>query len=104
MHALITGAGSGIGRETARAFVASRADVVATDIDADGLAKLHADAKSCGGKLRTVAGDLTDPSFVSHLLDTSGELDLLVNCAGWVKHAPFLASDPADWEKVYAVN
>ena len=103
-RALITGAGSGIGQETARCFVSRNATVVATDIDRTGLAALDKATQSSNGRLETRAGDLTDPAFVSSLLETAGHADLLVNCAGWVKHKPFLESDPADWEKVYAVN
>lgn len=104
IRALITGAGSGIGQETARCFVSRNATVIATDIDREGLTKLKAATQYLNGDLEVSVGDLTDPVFVSRLLETAGEVDLLVNCAGWVKHKPFFDSDPADWEKVYAIN
>jgi NADP-dependent 3-hydroxy acid dehydrogenase YdfG len=102
--ALVTGAASGIGLETARAFAARGADVIATDIDCGSLEKLSMEANSSTWRLRILGGDLTDAGFIGRLIGFAGNVDVLVNCAGWVKHAPFLESEPADWEKVYAVN
>jgi NADP-dependent 3-hydroxy acid dehydrogenase YdfG len=101
---VVTGAASGIGHETARAFAARAAEVVATDLDGRLLAELTAEASASAWRLRTVQGDLTAPGFVADLAGSVGRTDILVNCAGWVRHAPFLDSDPADWEKVYAIN
>jgi NADP-dependent 3-hydroxy acid dehydrogenase YdfG len=101
---LVTGASAGIGRETARQFSSRGADVLATGLEDAPLAELAAQASDAGLKLRIIAGDVTDIAFLHRLNDIAGDVDVLVNCAGWVKHAPFLESDSTDWEKVFAVN
>lgn len=101
---IVTGAASGIGRATARAFAVNKANVIATDVDGAELASLETEAGKAGLAIKGVSGDLTDPAFVSRLVESAGDVDILVNCAGWVRHTPFLDSDPRDWERVYAIN
>ena len=101
---LVTGASSGIGFETARAFARAGATVIATGRDAARLAELADLAAAAGGDLQTVAGDLTDPAFVARLAEGAGAVDILVNSAGATAHAPFLESDPAMWEAAWRIN
>lgn len=101
---LVTGASSGIGRATALSFAEAGAAVVATGRRAESLARLAATAQAGGRTIRTVAGDLTEPRFVSHVAECAGDVDILVNCAGVLRHAPFLESDPVDWERVFDTN
>jgi NADP-dependent 3-hydroxy acid dehydrogenase YdfG len=95
---LVTGASSGIGQATARAFAEAGASVVATGRSAEGLRALG------GSATATVAGDLTDRAFATRLAESAGAVDILVNNAGALKHAPFLESDPADWARVFEIN
>lgn len=101
--AIVTGAASGIGRAIAGAVVAEGGTVVATDIDADGLARLDAD------RLVTVAGDVADPSLPHRLLDTAlaagdGRIDALFNNAGIGSATPTVELADAEWRRVMDVN
>ena len=81
--AVITGAGSGIGAETARRFVAEGARVVVADLRADGSAV----AESLGDAARFIQADVSKEADVSAMLDlavsTWGRLDCLYNNAGF---------------------
>ena len=79
--AVITGAGSGIGRASARLFVAEGAKVVVADIDE---ALGEASAGEAGA--RFVRTDVTDDASVERMVqqakDAFGRIDVLLNCAG----------------------
>ncbi len=74
-RALITGAASGIGRACTIRLAAAGADVLAVDVDADGV---RAVAAEVGGV--AVVADLTDPAFLD---DLPADLDIVVNNAGF---------------------
>ncbi len=97
--ALITGASSGIGAATARAFLAAGVAVVGTGRDPDKLAALAADCAGLAAPLRVVAADITDddgPSrAVEAALDGFGRLDHLVNNAGIGSPRPVHDTDDA---------
>ena len=97
--ALITAAASGIGRETALAFAREGAKVLATDIDAAGLASLCAGAP----QIETWMLDVTDGAAVDALIG-AGQYDVIFNCAGWVHHGTILACEESDWRRSFAVN
>ncbi len=95
--AVVTGAGKGIGRATARRLAEAGATVVLTartqaDLDS-GLATIE----KAGGTAMALAGDITDAAFVETLFKETvsrfGRLDILVNNAGM---APFGPVDQAD--------
>jgi len=85
--ALITGASSGIGRATAKAFASRGAKVVIAARRADELASLAKEIEAAGGaasiKVTDIsrAGDIA--ALVAHALETFGHLDYAVNNAGW---------------------
>ncbi len=101
---LVTGASGGIGGAIVEAFAANGETVVATGRSEELLAAL---AERCGGAhepILAIPGDLTDESFAAHLAEAAAPVDILVNCVGWVRHTPFLESDPADWERSWRIN
>ena len=83
--AVVTGAGSGIGRATARRLAADGARVVVTDVDLEGARRTASTIESDGGDASVRELDVTDVAVVDALLadvaDTEG-LDILVNNAG----------------------
>lgn len=101
---LVTGATGGIGGAIAEAFVSEGAAVIATGRNADRLAELAGRCRDAPGSVETIAGDLTDAAFAAGLAEASAPVDVLVNGVGWVRHVPFLESDPADWEKSWRLN
>src|SRR6478736_1532511 len=81
--AVITGAGSGIGRASAKLFVAEGAKVVVAEIDAT---RGEASAREAGADARFVRTDVTDEESVKQMVrqarDTFGQVDILLKCAG----------------------
>jgi 2-hydroxycyclohexanecarboxyl-CoA dehydrogenase len=101
--AIVTGAGQGIGRAIAEKLAAEGATVVVSDIN-ETTAKETADAVGGVG----IRADVTDRDSVDALVEQThaqfGRIDVLVNNAGWDKSSPFVDSDPADWDRVIAIN
>jgi 2-hydroxycyclohexanecarboxyl-CoA dehydrogenase len=48
--------------------------------------------------------DITDYAAVKHAVAAAGPVDILVNNAGWDMFKPFLATDPAFWQKIISIN
>jgi len=100
--AVITGAGSGIGRASARRFVAEGAKVVVAEIDA---ALGEASAREAGDGARFVATDVTDEESVQQMVrqakDAFGRIDILLNCAGGSlrEDRPVTDVDPSVWDR-----
>lgn len=104
--ALVTGASRGIGRAIAHIYVAEGARVVVTGRDAAALDTLVAEL---GDAAYAVTGDLAAPetpdALVAATLAHFGALDLLVNNAGMIHPARYLAEfSPDDWRLVIEVN
>lgn len=103
--AIVTGSARGIGGAAASRLAAEGAWVVFADIDAEGAAKMAADA---GGDCFAVACDIGDPDSVaalhSEVMDRCGRIDVLVNAAAIV---PFVAWDELtfeEWRRIMRVN
>jgi len=107
-RAFATGAASGIGRETALALARAGADVLATDVCADGLAELQAAASREGLKLRTAPLDVTDRAAYDALaaeLKTEDRMPhIVVNNAGVAYIASILETAPDVWERLLRIN
>ncbi|NYH92368.1 SDR family oxidoreductase [Actinopolymorpha rutila] len=101
---LVTGAASGMGRETARAFAAARATLVLADIDHAAVQEL---AEEIPGSL-AVPVDIGDPASVESLfakIDSSlGRIDHVAHCAAVIAATRFLDADPAHWRRLLDIN
>lgn len=107
-RAVVTGASSGIGRETARELCRQGAKVVLTARRADRLKALADEIAAAGGAAEVVVGDITNPMVQLKAVQTAqeklGGLDILVNNAGIGTVGPFEESDPQRLRKVMDVN
>jgi 3-oxoacyl-[acyl-carrier protein] reductase len=85
--AIVTGAGRGIGLAIARNLADSDASVLLVDIDESALDSAQKTLAHSGGKIATLAGDLTSPQFaeaaVEKLIQSFGSVDIVVNNAGY---------------------
>jgi len=97
---LVTAAAAGIGRETAMAFAREGATVIATDIDAAGLATLAESADAIAAERL----DVTAPDEIAALVARAGGIDVLVNCAGYVANGSILDCTDADWRRSFTLN
>jgi len=107
--ALITGASSGIGRATARAFVGRGARVVIAARRADELASLANEIETAGGDVTIRVTDISRAkdveALVAHTMETFGRLDYAVNNAGWEGEIAGIVDLKEEvWDRIIAVN
>jgi NAD(P)-dependent dehydrogenase (short-subunit alcohol dehydrogenase family) len=106
--ALVTGAGSGIGRETAHAFAAEGAHVAVADIDLKMAERSAEEIRKKGGSAHAFSLDVTDPKAVAGFIDATanrlGRIDVLVNSAGVREIKPVLELPLEEWQRVIDVN
>jgi NAD(P)-dependent dehydrogenase (short-subunit alcohol dehydrogenase family) len=107
--ALVTGAGSGIGRASALAFARAGARVVVADLDAAGGAETVRPVEELVGEARFVAADVSDEPAVSRLVaqtvEAFGRLDFAHNNAGiGAPPSPLHEADRRAFDRVLAVN
>lgn len=108
-HALVTGAGSGIGRAIALALAGRGHAVSLAGRRSEPLEALRAEIEAAGGKALVLAGfDVTDAATVeagiAKAVAECGDIAVLVNSAGEAPSAPFDKTDPAFWNRVIGIN
>lgn len=107
--AVVSGVGTGMGREISLAFAEHGADVVLAARSADYLAKVAAEVGEMGRLGVPVTTDISDPSARQRLMDevrsAFGHLDILVNVAAHGgDYTTFMAGDIAKWRKTMEIN
>jgi 2-hydroxycyclohexanecarboxyl-CoA dehydrogenase len=106
--AIITGAGSGLGRGMALRLVEEGVKVAVLDIDEAGAEETVHRCVALGGQACAVATDITDyancESSVAEVERLLGTVNILVNNAGWDKALPFMETDPELWRKIIDIN
>jgi len=106
--AIVTGAASGIGRAMAERFAAEGAAVLIADVQRDAGEAVAAAIRGDGGRAEFVATDVTSETDVRGMVDAAvarfGRLDSLVNNAGIGRFVPFEQLEPAEWDRIFAVN
>ena len=106
-NALVTGAGSGIGRAIALLFAGQGARVIVADRDAAGAAAVVAEVGAAGGAAEALQLDVSDEAEVRQAfaeVAQRGRLDILVNNAGISHVGNILETSADDWDRVMAVN
>lgn len=106
--ALVTGAGSGIGRATAQAFAREGATVIVAGRRADALAETVALITTSGGQAHAHPTDVTKPREVERLVHDTvarhGGLHVAFNNAGALVAGPLADVDDTAWTQLVAVN
>jgi NAD(P)-dependent dehydrogenase (short-subunit alcohol dehydrogenase family) len=109
--ALITGAGSGMGREACLVFTTEGARVAAIDVDAASLEETRAAVRDAGGELEAFVTDIADERQVHEAVEGAverfGALHVLYNNAGVLwrdRDVSVLDTDETIWDRVFAIN
>jgi serine 3-dehydrogenase (NADP+) len=107
--AIVTGASSGMGWATAKAFAAQGAKVVAMARRKDHLAKLVAEITAANGVVVPMVGDVSKRDQVDHVvaetMKSFGRVDILANIAGInMTNHELSAMKASDWDQTIAIN
>jgi NAD(P)-dependent dehydrogenase (short-subunit alcohol dehydrogenase family) len=105
---LITGAASGIGRETAFAFAQQGAALELVDLDRDGLERTALLARNLGAQAHTHVADVASAEAMEQLAERVHQrvpaLDVLINNAGVGVAGSFVGTDLATWDWALGIN
>jgi 2-hydroxycyclohexanecarboxyl-CoA dehydrogenase len=105
---VITGGGGGIGGATCKRFGADGARVAVFDLNQDAAEKVAAAIRAEGGQAQAFVCDITNRDSVNAAVQACeaqlGPIDVLVNNAGWDVFKPFTKTEPAQWDKLIAIN
>ncbi len=106
--ALITGAGSGIGRACSLLMAEEGAKVVASDVVAERVEETAKLVQEKGGDCIAVTADVTNKDDIDHMIQAALEkfdrLDILVNNAGILLMKSLLETTEEEWDRVQTIN
>lgn len=101
-NVVVIGGTSGIGRGIVRGFADDGANVIATSRSEDSVAAITDELRSNDVRTAEVTCDVRDRDSIAHVhdvaVDTFGGVDVLVNSAGAVDHAPLTEMDESTWD------
>jgi 2-keto-3-deoxy-L-fuconate dehydrogenase len=98
-RAFVTAAAAGIGRACAITFAREGASVIATDIDEKGLDSLKSE-----GVIETTRLDVRNTAGVNDFAKRVGNVDILLNAAGFVHHGTIMDCSEEDWDFSFDLN
>ena len=96
---LVTGGGGAIGGAICRRFAEEGAQVLVADRNEHGAKAVAAEVDGT-----PLVFDIADYAAARRAVLSSGQIDVLVNNAGWDRFQNFLDTDPAEWEELIAIN
>jgi NAD(P)-dependent dehydrogenase (short-subunit alcohol dehydrogenase family) len=106
--AVITGAGSGIGRAMALLFAREGARILAADINGDTAEETASQIVRSGGTAQSLSVDVIQPEQVQGMIDGAvsayGRIDILCNNAGIGSTTNVVECEPDEWDRVMTVN
>lgn len=106
--ALITGAGSGMGRTTSIELAREGARLILVDISGEALGTVARELEAMGAEVQPFCVDVTDPEQVRRMADTiharQGPLDVLINNAGVACMGHVIDTSVEDWRRLFDVN
>lgn len=107
--AVVTGAGSGIGRAVALRFGAEGAAVLSLDVASDAAERTASELRAAGARAVAVRASVADADEVDRAIGRAeaelGPVDILANVAGiYGRHAPVREQDLENWQRVLDVN
>src|SRR5262245_7197650 len=102
--ALVTGAGRGIGRAIAIALAQSGCAVYLTARNRDQLKAVEEEIRAAKGQAVSVPADLTRDDELEQLVRSCGQIDFLINNAGWGARAPVVRGKIEDWDHTLRLN
>ena len=107
-NAIVTGASSGIGYETALRFAKAGFSVAAVGRSEKSLNELRREARELDGEIRPVLADLAEDSQIERLVgevsDQTDSIDVLVNSAGIIANGTIENTTDAEWDRMLTLN
>jgi 2-hydroxycyclohexanecarboxyl-CoA dehydrogenase len=105
---IVTGGGGGIGGAASRRFASEGARVAVFDMNLEAAEAVAAQIRADGGRAEAFRCDITERPGVDAAVAAAqarlGPVDVLVNNAGWDVFKPFTKTEPAQWDKLIAIN
>jgi len=102
--ALVTGGGSGIGKEVCKVFSLQGAEVIVMDVNKEAANETVNEIITQGGKSTSITLDVTNQEQVVAAVQSISNIHILVNCAGISHIGNATNTSEADFDKVYQVN
>jgi len=106
--AIVTGGSRGIGFAIAEGLASSGALVVIAATNSDGAETAAAKIRTGGSQAKSIAVDVTKrdsvQDMVAQTMEDSGQIDILINCAGIIVRKPIEEITDAEWDSIMDVN